>query len=40
MQYAWGEDKYIQNSVGKSEGQIQLGRPSRSWEDNIKVDLK
>jgi len=26
--------------VGKSEGTRQLGRPRRSWEDNIKVDLQ
>ena len=26
------------NSVGKSEGKIQLGRPRRRWEDII-VDL-
>jgi hypothetical protein len=26
--------------VGKREGKIPLGRPRRSWEDNIKMDLK
>ena len=26
--------------VGKREGKRPLGRPRRSWEDNIKVDLK
>jgi len=26
------------NSVGKSEGKIQLGRPRRRWEDNI-IDI-
>ena len=26
--------------VGKSEGKIQLGRPRRRWEDNIKMDLQ
>ena len=25
--------------VGKSEGKRPLGRPRRSWEDNIKMDL-
>ena len=24
----------------KPEGKIPLGRPRRSWEDNIKVDLQ
>jgi len=26
--------------VGKPEGERPLGRPSRKWEDNIKMDLK
>jgi hypothetical protein len=26
--------------VGRSEGKSLLGRPSRRWEDNIKVDLQ
>ena len=26
--------------VGKSEGNRPLGRPSRRWEDNIKVDIQ
>ena len=26
--------------VGKPEGKRQLGRPRRSWEDNIKMDLE
>jgi hypothetical protein len=26
--------------VGKPEEKIQLGRPSRGWEDNIKIDLQ
>jgi hypothetical protein len=25
--------------VGKPEGRRPLGRPSRRWEDNIKMDL-
>jgi hypothetical protein len=25
---------------GKPEGKRQLGRPSRRWEDTIKVDLE
>jgi hypothetical protein len=26
--------------VGKPEGKRQLGRPSRRWVDNIKMDLR
>jgi hypothetical protein len=26
--------------VGKPEGKRPLGRPRRSWEDNIKMDLR
>jgi hypothetical protein len=26
--------------VGKPEGRRPLGRPTRRWEDNIKMDLK
>jgi hypothetical protein len=26
--------------VGKPEGNRQLGRPRRRWEDNIKMDLQ
>jgi len=26
--------------VGKYEGKRPLGRPRRSWEDNIKMDLR
>jgi hypothetical protein len=26
--------------VGKPEGKRQLGRPRRSWENNIKMDLR
>jgi hypothetical protein len=26
--------------IGKSEGKRSLGRPRRSWEDNIKMDLR
>jgi hypothetical protein len=27
-------------SVGKPEGRKPLGRPSRRWEDNIKMDAR
>jgi hypothetical protein len=26
--------------VGKTEGNRQLGRPRRRWEDNLKMDLQ
>jgi hypothetical protein len=26
--------------VGKPEGKMPLGRPRRTWEDNIKMDLQ
>jgi hypothetical protein len=26
--------------VGKPEGKRQLGRPTRRWEDNIKIDFR
>ena len=26
--------------VGKPEGKRQLGRPKRSWDNNIKIDLQ
>jgi hypothetical protein len=26
--------------IGKFEGQISLQRPSRTWEDNIQMDLQ
>jgi hypothetical protein len=26
--------------VGKPEGETQLGRPRRRWEDNIKMNLR
>jgi hypothetical protein len=26
--------------VGKPEGKILLGRPTRRWEDNIRMDLR
>jgi hypothetical protein len=26
--------------VGKPEGKSPLGRPRRTWEDNIKMDLR
>ena len=36
-----GEDKGVHRVlVGKPEGKRSLGRPRRSWEDNIKMDLQ
>jgi hypothetical protein len=34
-----GNEKYIQNLVGKHEGKRQLGRSRRRWEVHIKMDL-
>ena len=36
-----GEERVVQRVlVGKPEGKRPLGRPRRSWEDNIKMDLQ
>jgi len=36
-----GEKRGLYRDLGekKSEGKIPLGRPRRSWEDNIKMDI-
>jgi hypothetical protein len=39
MQYAWGDEKSIQNLVGKPERKRPLGRSRCRWEDNIRMDL-
>ena len=37
----FGEDSDVQRVlVGKPEGKRPLGRPSRRWEDNIKMDFQ
>jgi hypothetical protein len=28
------------DAVGKPEGRRQLGRPTRRWKENIKIDLE
>jgi hypothetical protein len=35
-----GDEKCIQNLVGKPEGKRLLGRRRCRWEDNIKIDLR
>jgi hypothetical protein len=36
-----GEDRGVHRVlVGRPEGKRPLGRPSRRWEDNIKMDLQ
>jgi hypothetical protein len=36
-----GEDRGVQRVlVGRPKGKRALGRPRRSWEDNIKMDLQ
>jgi hypothetical protein len=39
MWHAWGRGVY-RVLVGKPEGKRPLGRPRRSWEYNIKLDLR
>jgi hypothetical protein len=36
----WGEEKCVQDFVGKPEGERPLGRPRHRWEDNIEMDLQ
>lgn len=40
MWQGWGEERYIQGSVGTSEGKGTLGRLSHRRKDDIKMDLK
>jgi hypothetical protein len=36
-----GEERKVYSLlVGKSEGKRPLGRPSRRWEDGIRIDLR
>jgi hypothetical protein len=35
-----GEGRCVQGLVGKPEGKKSLGRPRRTWEDDIKADLQ
>jgi hypothetical protein len=36
-----GEERGIYRIlVGRSEGRRPLGRPTRRWEDNVKMDLR
>ena len=34
------EKKCMQGFGGKLEGKRSLGRPTRRWEDNIKIDIQ
>ena len=34
--HGW-EEKYINDCVGKREGNRDLGRPRRRWQNNIKM---
>ena len=36
----WGKRGVYRVLVGKYEGKRPLGRPRRTWEDNIKMDLQ
>jgi hypothetical protein len=33
-------EKHVQDLVGEPEGKSPLGRPSRRWEDGIRMDLR
>jgi len=33
-------EKCVQNFGGKPEAKKPFGRPSRGWEDNIRLDLR
>jgi hypothetical protein len=36
-----GEERYMYRVLmGKPEGKRTLGRPSRRWEDNIRMDIQ
>jgi hypothetical protein len=35
-----GDEKLVQNFVGKYKGKRSFGIARRRWEDNIKIDLK
>jgi hypothetical protein len=39
MKREWGRNAY-RIFVGKTEGKTPLGRPRRTWVDNIKIDLR
>jgi hypothetical protein len=39
MWHVWKEERRMRSFVKKPEGTRPLGRPRRSWEDNIKMDL-
>jgi hypothetical protein len=36
----WKKRNACRILVGKPEGKRPLGRPKRSWEDNIEVDFR
>jgi hypothetical protein len=36
----WGWKRSVQGFGAKPEGKRPLGRPSRRWEDNIKMDVQ
>ena len=40
MWHIWGGRDVYRVLVRKPEGKRPLGRPSRRWEDNIKMDLQ
>jgi hypothetical protein len=39
MWYIWGEERCMQELVGKIERKRPPVRPRRRWEDNIEINL-
>jgi len=40
MRHVWGSGGAYGVLMGKPEGKRQLGRPTRKWEGNIRMDLE
>jgi hypothetical protein len=40
MWYAWGEERCLQDLVGRPEGKRPLERPRRRWKGNIEMDFR
>jgi hypothetical protein len=38
MLHVWGQERCVQDLVGRAEGKRPLGRLRRRWEDNTKVN--
>jgi hypothetical protein len=40
MWHAWGRGEVSTSLVGRPEGKRPLGRPSRRWDSNVKIDVR